>query len=255
MKTWIPLIFLLLAAKTFAQPTPKPILFDEFGEECVESVLARRDGLFTALGNSPGSHGVVIFYGKRELEGRNTNLLNYYKSMDQKAQKFLHTSIRVERGEDYDAMKFQFWLVPDGAAEPKPERPFEQESYKDTKLFDRAFADFNRWSGKLGIYSDGFYDLGCWFSPNRPLLSKLLTERPDLRVHLVGYSGVETSAARAKRVLNFAVGDLVRNYKIARHKISSAYGGKRKEAQIEFFVVPKGDGVPVPRPNFNHGVK
>lgn len=243
--------FLVLTALSFGQDKAAGVLFDEFGDQCIEHILARRDYFFQALGESPGSRGVIIMYGIREMEGRNAKLQEYFSTLDRAARsKHLNTGIRVIRGENHPLLKLQFWVVPRGATEPQPEQPYKPETYETTKRFDLAWADFERRDeGQLGIYSESFNDLGCDFSPNRALLSKILKRNPALKLHLIGYRGIETKASRARRVLNFAVRDLVRNYKIPTGRISSAFGGLRKESQIEFFLVPKNGRLPGPSPD------
>lgn len=231
-----------------AQEQPKAVLIDEFGDECSESVMSRRDNFLYQVGHNPNSSGFILFYGDRDSEGRNVKLAQYLASFDSLARKHASSTIKLVRGKNVGNLLVQFWLVPSGADEPQPDQLFVENQYSKTTRFDRSWADFNNWSGKLDIYSDGFYDLGCDFRPNRELFAKAIRENKDLNGYLIVYTGFGKGADRGKRIATFAVNDLVRNYGVRRARLTAIYGGGREEPEIEFWLVPKGDLLPRPKP-------
>jgi hypothetical protein len=146
-------------------------------------------------------------------------------------------------------MQIQFWIVPAGADVPKPEKEFAEQKITSTTLFDKNWADFNRDYGKLDIYSNGFLDLGCEFSPNVREFAKMLISNPELTGYLVIYTKFGKGIKHGNQVASFAVNDLVRNYSAPRNRLKTIYGGNRDEPEIELWLVPKGDKPPIPKPD------
>src|SRR4051812_30190464 len=118
--SFVILVF-VLSSFAYSQIATTAVLVDEFGEECVESVLAHRDSFFNTLGQERGSHGAIILYGRTGLEGRNRKLIGYYSNFDTLAQKYPGSTIKVIRGPNRNTLKVQFWKVPQGAPDPVPD--------------------------------------------------------------------------------------------------------------------------------------
>ena len=144
------------------------------------------------------------------------------------------------RGENQSEMKIEFWIVPAGANPPKPAREFIEQKITSTTLFDKNWADFYKdFDGKLEIYSDGFANLGCEFSPNTEDFAKTLLLNPELIGYLVVYTKFGKGLMRGNQLANFAVRDLIKNYKVPRNRLKTIYGGNREEPQIELWFVPQ----------------
>ncbi len=62
--------------------------------------------------------------------------------------------------------------------------------------------------------------------------------------NLIVYTKFGKGKTRANQISNFAVKDLVRNFKIPRNRLKTLFGGNREEPEIEFWLVPKGDVPP-----------
>lgn len=233
----------------FGQEKPNPELTDEFGKLCSEEVMARYDMFFSRLQNNPAAEGHIIFYGDHSTEGKNLKFAGYLKEFYPTVRSFDKTRILLTRGENQDRMKTQFWLVPAGAIPPKPEAIFTEEKIALTKRYDKGWAGFNKWSGSLDIYSDGFLDLGCEFSPNTGGFAKTLLANRELKGYLIVYTEFGKGVGRGNRIANFAVKDLIKNHKVPRNRLKTIYGGNRQEPEIEFWFVPKNAPPPILTPD------
>ncbi|MEP6850926.1 MAG: hypothetical protein ABI999_18860 [Acidobacteriota bacterium] len=241
-----------LMTPTSAQERPKALQIDEFGKICSEDMEARLDNLLNQLNANPSAKVVILFYGDRNAEGRNVKYIQYITKVYPRFRQipsYFTDRVKIIRGENLPEMNFEVWLVPPGSDEPKPTGLFAQDDYKKPTLFDHSWADFNKnWSRKSDIYSDGFYDLGCGFSPNRGLFAKALKENKSLSGFLIVYTAFGKDSKRGRRIANYAVSDLANNFKIPSSRLRAIYGGNREEPEIEFWLVPRGDLEPKPTP-------
>lgn len=235
----------------FSQEPPKAELIDEFGKICSEDLMSRYDGFLIKLQSKPMAMGYIVLYGDRSVEGRNLNFINYLTGFYPTVRRFDKTRLSLIRGENQSQMKIQFWLVPAGANPPKPEKEFAQEKITSTTLFDKNWADFHRWYGELEIYSNGFLELGCEFSPNVSAFAETLLSNPELTGYLIVYTKFGKGIKRGNQIANFAVKNLTKNFKVPRNRLKTIYGGNRREPEIELWFVPKGDKSPIPTPNKN----
>ena len=250
--------FLLILAAFqfgFSQEKPKAILFDEFGKFCSEEFSALLDAYISELRRNSIVTGHIIFYGEKLFpEAQNQNYLNAVRPFI-RFRNFDMSRFIILRGENREKMVTQFWIVPAGAVPPIPEKPFVESKITSTTLYDKGFADFNRESGKLDIYVNGFLDLGCDFSPNRNAFAKVLLDNPNLNGYLIIYTKFGKGKRRANQVLNFALKELVNNFKVPRTRLKTIYGGNREEPEIEFWLVPKDDKPPMPKPDVKTKVR
>lgn len=234
-------ILLFAVQVFFAQETPKAELIDEFGKLCSEEVMANYDNYMFHLQNNPSATGYFVFYGNDSMEGTNLTFIKYLTEIYPTLRRYDKSRIVLIRGENRGEMKTQFWIVPAGAIPPIPEKKFVQEKITSTTRFDKNWADFHKWFAKLEIYDNGFFDLGCEFSPNVNEFARILLTEKDLTGYLVIYGN---NKKRAEKVAKFAVNDLVKTNKIPRNRLKTIYGGKSEEPQIEFWFVPKGNKPP-----------
>lgn len=242
-------IFFVTAQICFAQETPKAELIDEFGKICSEDLMARIDGFVGILSNDPTAKGNIVFYGDESVEGRNINFINYLTKIYPQVRGFDNSKFIFTRGENRSEMQIQFWIVPDGAKSPDIVKPFVEQKFLSTIQFDRNWAKFNRDSGELNIYSNGFLELGCEFSPNVRDFAKILLSNSELTGYLVVYTEFGKGAKYGNRIASFAVVDLMNNYKVPRKRLKTIYGGNRKNPEMEFWFVPKGEKPPIPLPD------
>lgn len=234
----------------FGQEKSVAVLHDEFGKICSEDLMSRYDGYMVRLYNEPSAMGYFVFYGEENFEGRNLNFIEYLKSIYPTRRGFDKTKLVLRRGANRPQMHIQFWVVPAGADAPKPVKEFVPEKIASTTLFDKNWADLYRdeYSKRREIYVNGFYDLGCEFSPNVKEFAEILFANPELTGYLVVYTKFGKGAKRGNQVAAFAVRDLVKNYKVPRARLKTIYGDNREEPEIELWLVPKGDKPPAPKP-------
>jgi hypothetical protein len=242
-------LLLIFTINALSQKTSEAIPVDEFGDVCSEDLMARMDNFMIQINNNPTARGLVVFHGRTDTEGRNLKLADYIARRPTRPGVGL-PKLPIIRGENRNKQLIQFWLVPPGAPEPKPDRPYVPSTYAETTLFDRSPVRFHRWEGVLDIYVDGFYDLGCDFSPNRKVLSEILRMNEDLNAYLVVYTDSENRKDGLK-LASWALNDLVKNHKVSRSRVRAIFGGLRKESEIEFWLVPKGKPSPKARPNLD----
>ncbi len=239
----------------FSQEKPKADLFSEFGKFCSEEFSAHLDAYINELSNNPTSTGYIVFYGEKSIpEAKNQHYSNAAKYLS-RFRKFDLSRFVFLRGENREAMLTQFWVVPVGANPPILEKPFVESKITSTTLFDNGYADFNKYFGKRDIYINGFLDLGCDFSPNRNAFAKVLLSNQDLSGYLIVYTKFGKGKSRANKIGKFALKELVKDYKIPRERLTMIYGGNREEPEIEFWLVPKNDKPPVPKPDVKSKVK
>ncbi len=146
-------------------------------------------------------------------------------------------------------MKIQFWVVPAEANPPQPQNKFILEKVTSTTRFDKSWADFNKDNGKLDIYSNGFLDLGCDFSPNQNAFAKTLLSNDELTGYLIIYTKFGKNKKYADRIASFALRELTKTFKVPRNRLKAIYGGNRKEPEIEFWFVPKDKMLPELKPD------
>jgi hypothetical protein len=248
----VTLLVLFAVQLVFSQEAPKAILIDEFGKICSEDFMARYDNFLIQLQNAPTAKGYFIFYGDRNVEGRNVNYINAFRAWYPAIHRFDASKLIVLRGDDRDEMHVQLWVVPAGAEPPKPDKDYVRATIVETVLYDRNWADFyNGIEGKgpLEIYSNGFFDLGCEFAPNVGGFAKTLFENTELIGYLITYTKFGRGVMRGTQVGQFAINALVKNYKVPRKRLKLIYGGNRKEPEIELWLVPKDQKPPVPTPD------
>jgi len=248
MKKFIFLCIVLFTAATVLAQKPKPVLVDEFGEVCSEDLMARMDNFFIELNKDSTSQEIVTFHGREDMEGRNVKLWRYISDIYPQLRIRDLSRLTFIRGENRHQQLIQFWISPPGVEKTQIMLYAPQRHYPEPRLFDRAWVDIHRWYGQTDIYSDGFLDLGCDFSPNRELFAKILRENKHLNAFLIVYTK-KSDRKLGRKIATFALIDLVGNYKVPRSAIRAIYGGTRKEPEVEFWLVPKGKEVAKARPN------
>lgn len=232
---------------SFGQEKPQAIQIDEMGKPCSEELMARLDAFFMALQNEPTAKGYIVFYGDETIEGTNFSYIRYLTEFYPK-HRFDEKRFFLLRGANQDNMKIQFWIVPSGANPPQPESNFVSRKITSTIRFDKGRADFNKDSGKLDIYSNGFFNLGCDFAPNQNVFAKTLLSNDELTGYLLIYTKSGKNKKYADRIASFALKELTKTYKVPRNRLKIIYGGNREEPEIEFWFVPKGKIPPEIKP-------
>lgn len=108
-----------MSSVAFAQSPEKPeaLMAEEFGKIPNGDFRSRMDNFFVELQNNPDSRGLIINYGsKREVAAREKLIKNhiFFRKFDDSRISFINGGYSNE-------IKTQFWRVPEGAENPKPE--------------------------------------------------------------------------------------------------------------------------------------
>ena len=144
----------------------------------------------------------------------------------------------------------QFWIVPQGADAPKLEKEFVQKKIDSTTRFDTAWADWHKpYNIEWTIHSLSFVDWGCDIDLNMKAFAETLNSQSDLTGYLVIYTKFGKGKRQAKKVTDFAVKELTRQYKVPKSRLKTIYAGNRNEPELELWFVPDGDNLPILNPD------
>lgn len=242
---FIAILLLVFGGGVKSQEPPNAILVEEVGITCSEDLMARYDYFLGKLRSQPSAKGLLLFYGDRTSEGRNLNLWRFLTRFYPQVRQFDRLGLQFVRGANIEETKIQFWIVPPGADSPTPNAPFQPTRITTTTRYDVVAADFHSHKGKTYLYFDGFYELGCDFGPNKVGFVDQLRKDKSLIGYLVIYTEPGKDQQYGERVAKFAVNDLLKNFRIPRTSIRTIYGGNRKNPEIEFWLVPSGDKLPI----------
>jgi hypothetical protein len=203
--------------------------------------MSRYDGFMNTISTSPGSTGFIVFYGDASAEGKNLLFIKYLTKSYPNQRKFDESRIKLVRGKNQDRLKIQFWIAPPGANAPKPDQEFSEPTFYGTTRYDVAQAEFHKSFGELKVFDDGFFDLGCNFPPNLSQFAKILRSNKNLTGYLVVYN---SNKGQAKKILDYSVEGLVKNYKAPKNRLKTIYAGKDDDRRMEFWFVPAGKKPP-----------
>jgi len=138
-------VILLIAVGSQAAASSGPL--DEFGDINCEDEMARLDNFAVQLQNAPESKGAIVFYAGKmtggrlpkrgEAEARVARLKSYLT----KRRGIPANRIVVIDGRYDESFRVQLWMVPSGAALPKPApaSPVKQIRFRKGKLNPRDY--------------------------------------------------------------------------------------------------------------------
>jgi hypothetical protein len=248
----IPLLLVLLFGLLqicYAQEESKPRLFEELTDAyCSEILAVTLDYFSIEIDKQPDSTAYIIFNGKNSLEGK--NLLYLEHPQRYLSRRIKTNSIVTVRGENRDKMIMQLWIVPKGAKPPIVKGNFVKEKIHSTILFDKSWADWHKWNdSKWTIYGYSFAELGCEMDLNMEAFADSLNSQSNLTGYLVVYTKFGKGKKHAKKVTDFAIKELTLQHKVPKEKLKIIYGGNRNEPQLELWLVPNGNNLPIPNPD------
>lgn len=200
------LILIVMSAAAFAQTgeRSKAVLIDEFETATNGSVKMKMDYFYTELSNNPSSQGVIINYGTaREIAIRERQI-----RVSIQWRKYDAARITLVNGGFNGDVKSEFWLVPAGAENPKPD--------ERAVLFDE-FSPLSHERASAGI--------GTFFAK--------LKENPNSRGIIVNYGSPRMIAISERNLKT-----VISNLKIDSGKITFKVGGVEKTYKTELWIVP-----------------
>lgn len=234
--------------------------FDEFGDVAASDIAARLDGFANELQNQPGARGFVIAYrSRRDLPGLSGRLVNLMRSYLVETRGLAAERVVGVDGGVAGCVIQELWVVPVGAT-PTPRSDAYQTEFEDTdaaRKFDEAPL-----SAESSYYQSIRHSLEGF--------ANALRREPRASAYLIAYSeywvyrsveednkGVKRThrsvnrdpPGAARHALARVKAELVKRYGVAPARIKLIDGGYRKWSQMELWIVPRGEHVPLPTPN------
>ena len=232
------------------QKESKPILYKELVEEYCNEIWKRDVDLFlNEASKYPDSKVYILFNGKNSLEGKNLLYLEQSRNYI-KFRGFDVNRVVTVRGENKDKMTLQLWIVPTDAVPPTVSKNFVKEKIDSTILFDKSWADWYQgvvleWT----IYSYSYVNEGCGVDLNMKAFAETLNSQSNLTGYLVVYTKFGKGKRQAKKVTDFALKELTRQYKVPKSRLKTIYGGNGNEPELELWFVPDGNNLSLPKPD------
>jgi hypothetical protein len=226
----------LLAQFGSAQSKPKAIPTDEFANLlCSDEFRARIDHFLADISNQAGATGFVIGYADRAVPGR---FFKYAKAFERHPdfRGFSKDRIKFVRGPDEDKMRFQLFVVPEGASLPNDGIGYTKLNVTSQTLFDRSYLN-SETSGQ--IYFGG--DLGgepCDWGLDIGEFAQTLVDDPNLNGYLVVYSDRKSSRRFVMNAADSAIARIT-SHKVARDQLKIVYGGRAESRELQLWLIPK----------------
>lgn len=246
------------------QNIPTAVKFDEFGDVYWSDLIARLDNFAVELQNSPTTRGHMIFYrSRRDLPGLSSRYAGAAQSYMLDLRSVDPAQLTVVDGGARDCVGGELWIVPAGAAMPKPDAT-RNYSFVDTDTAYKFDATYYPLASDLA--DSGSLEVGA----NLQGFAVRLKEQPGARGYIIVYAQhhverLEEEAANGKvkiltrvttdppgtvrRILASEKAELVKRYGITPTRVVTIDGGYRKGRNIELWIVPRGERPPVPTPN------
>ena len=236
-----------------AQKQPAARKFDELGKSSHCDITARLDNFAIELEKNPASQGAIIAYGP-EVEGlavRYLDLLKGYLVNARGLAEDRFTMIYGGRNNELTQLKFQLWIVPKGAAEPKPHK---FETNVDTM---RGLLAEWQASDDFGAVYEGEGEVGIPEVPHAAF-ADILNVQKNAIGYVVVQAGEDLTPGAWRKVAQQEI-DTLKPYKIDESRIKMVLEGRQKETKVQLWVSPKDEPPPVadagPEPPLDRAVK
>ena len=240
--------------------------FDEFGDILLSDKLARLDNYAVQLQQQPTTKGFIIVYRtRRDLPGLSHSLALNIKGYLVGSRGLPKDRIVIVDGGVGMCLTQELWIVPPGSAPPpRSDARVGSFQYSDAawKFYDYHFlpAEQRRHFGLPKAERPDFEYLEAYANQvksDRKYLACIIAyaqynarpglvdyadhdPRPDIRLDLPG---------TARRVLESEKSGLMKVYGIPAARIRTIDGGYRKSREVELWIVPPGEPLPIPTPN------
>lgn len=261
--TILSLTFLHLAS---AQTLPPAQKFDEFGDILFSDLMARLDNYAVQLQQQPNTKGFIIVYRtRRDLPGLSHSLALRMKGYLVGSRGLSKDRIVTVDGGVAECLTQELWIVlPGSAPPPRGDARVGSFQYRDSAWkFDEYHFLPREQNARFGLpkgTDSDFEYLEAYANEvkrNRAYLACIIAyaqynrrpglvdyadhdPRPDVRLDLAG---------TARRMLDAEKSALMKVYGIAAARIRTIDGGYRKRREVELWIVPPGEPLPIPTPN------
>lgn len=234
------LIALISHGASYAQSSLTADLIDEFPVAmCSDDLRNRIDNFFNNIVHEPGSVGSVVVTPDRSIPGK---ALKYRRIIENHVGFRQFDPNRISFSQTpWGESRIQFWIYPKGV--PPPTQPVSEPwLVSDTTLFDASGIYVSPWDRKInfGEYSDEPCDFGLSFDQ----FAGVLKADGDLTANLLFSSGNRFSRTKAHTALKIALKQL-KDLGVAPDRLTARYVGRRKKAEMQLWLVPKGAKRPV----------
>ena len=223
------LLTLLIALCGFAvaaqKPTAKVVV--EFSEESCDDQTYYLSTFATALGETPGSKGIAVFYPKKGQPQAALDFENRFR-VTVKFMRFPGDLATIIRAKPQSSTKVEYWVVPAGADPPKI------ETAKPDEIFESVSAPF--------MYNTEFGGEMCPPAPPEQI-ADIMNANPQVYLRLV----IRGKSERYRRTkMNKWLQILVDQQAVPRNRIRVFLTHKLEEyypyQDVEFWFVPSSRG-------------
>lgn len=250
-----------------AQVFPPAQKFDEFGDILFSDLMARLDNYAVQLQQLPVTKGFIIVYRtRRDLPGLSHSLALRMKNYLTGSRGLAEDRVVIVDGGEAECLTQELWIVlPGSAPPPRSNARIGSFHYSDSawKFFDVGFLPpeeakrfgISKNSDSKAEYLEAYANevkrnpkfLACLIAyaqynahPGLVDYAGDYDPKPDLRLDPPG---------TARRELEIEKGHLMKVYGIPAARIRTIDGGYRKSREVELWIVPPGEPLPVPTPN------
>lgn len=263
----LPVMFLVLCltppalAQTNEPSTGK---FNEFGDVLPTEMAARLDNFAIELQNNPNARGFMIVYrAHRDLPGLSSRRVNWMRGYLLYNRGFKSDRIVAIDGGTASCLSHELWIALPGAA-PKARADAYARGFDDTDAA-RKYDEY---------YWDAPHDLPESFSieygGSLEGFAQALRKEPRALAYIIAYEEYrinrweeEDERGRKKsyrqvyidppgtawKKLRSVKTELVKESGISPIRVKLVNGGHRRMRQIELWIVPHGEHLPIPTPN------
>ena len=263
-----PLVLLLLATSTWAtQNQSQAVKFDEFNDIQHSDLIARLDNFAVQLQNSPDSKGFVIVYrSKRDLPGLSHSMALLIREYLVSTRGLIKDRVVTVDGGAATCLVQELWIVPSGTTpKPRDDAKIGYFYHPDVawKFFQYSYLPpelYKRFGVQKTLDSDEDYlEAFATEIKKQPktIACIIAYAQYDPKPGLADYTGNYEPrrevpfdlAGTARRRLMHEKTVLTKTYGIPPARVRTIDGGYRKDRQVELWVVPAREPMPVPTPN------
>ncbi|HEU4766296.1 MAG TPA: hypothetical protein VFS77_02950 [Pyrinomonadaceae bacterium] len=221
--------------------------FDEYGSVRSGDHAARLDNFAIQLQHETEAYGWVVVYApesaSKHIRESIAGYLMNTRGLGSRRVKTFHAGYNEVLTEPL----VQLWIVPEGAAPPKPKK-----REVDLGAFKGKLAEYQAWDHIELVNDDGeSHELGgdgpAVGNVIHAAFDDILKVQKNSIAHVIGLNGLEDIPGTWRRVAESTVENLKRlGFESSRFNIG--YGGQSKETKVQLWILSKGENPPTKDP-------
>ncbi len=231
---FLSLCSLIIVSQSVHAQEKKSKLVDEFATNmCSDDFRGRIDLFFASISNETDSSGRIVITPDRTMPGRS---IKYEKMISAHIgfRGFDSNRITISRN-PMGISSIQFWLVPRDSEFVSADSG-NSLALTSTTLFDASWiASVKRREVEFG---GPWGDEPCDFGLRLDQFASVLKANPNLTAHLLATSDKRFGKQTIGRALRLTVEALTREHGVAANRIKTSYAGKRKDAEMQLWMIP-----------------